>query len=91
MLTHQDIENAIVGHIGRILRENDQPVPAIGRDAHLTEELGLDSLAVASLYIALEDDFHIDLFEHRGDVIDMRTVADLTNAYASELAKTALA
>ena len=43
----------------------------------LTTDLGLDSLGMISLLVALEDTFHIELDESDMDPLALQTVADI--------------
>ena len=43
----------------------------------LTTDLGLDSLGMISLLVALEDTFHIELDETDMDPLALQTVADI--------------
>ena len=80
--TSLEIRQVISAEIARLLDEAGRPVPAIEDGCILTDDLSLDSLALASLFIALEDRFGVDPFSDKFDIVDMRTVADLNRAYS---------
>ncbi|WP_019927182.1 acyl carrier protein [Nocardia sp. BMG111209] len=73
---------AIVGRLAKVDRE-------IGSDDRLIEDLGLSSMALVELSVALESEF--DLQPVDGDVapVDLVTVADLEKLIAAAQSSTA--
>lgn len=78
------VRDLVIAEIQRLLAEVNRPCPAeITEEAALTDDIGLDSLSLASLYIALEDALQVDPFSNGINVTDMRTVGDVVNAYGA--------
>ncbi|MDA8231327.1 MAG: acyl carrier protein [Magnetospirillum sp.] len=90
MLITEDIRQVIITEIRKILDENGRRCGVIDDDALLTDDVGLDSLGLASLFIFLEDRFGTDPFMEKFNIVDMRTVADLVRAYRAVVAEPAL-
>jgi acyl carrier protein len=86
MLTTIDLRSAILHEIGEIRGSGVLAFDEIQDDARLTADLGLDSLALARMYIALEDRFGVDPFTDKFDIVDMRTLGDLLRAFKETLA-----
>ncbi|PTW62035.1 phosphopantetheine binding protein [Breoghania corrubedonensis] len=83
MLTATEIEHRITEHVRQILLASNKPAEGLAADKPLADGLGLDSLEMAGLFIALEDDFKVDPFLTRFSIVDMRSIADLTRAYSA--------
>jgi acyl carrier protein len=81
MLTHADARAVIDREIHALLLEHDQAVDALRGDDLLTD-LGLNSLQLARLVIALEAEFGADPFA-TGEVslAEARSVDEVTAAY----------
>lgn len=65
----------VAGHIARFLEDELAFGPAISPHLELQRDLALDSLALMSLVVVLEDRFRVVLCEEDGARV--RTVADL--------------
>ena len=55
-----DAKTVVIDTIHELLSRRDEPVPEIGFDADIYDEIGLDSLEVAELSAVLEDTFGTD-------------------------------
>lgn len=80
-----EVRHIILGEIGRLLNEGGQPMGSIDDNHLLTDDVGLDSLALASLFISLEDHFGVDPFFDAANVVDMRTVGHVVQVYSDAL------
>ena len=86
MLNSSDIPAIIAGHVTEIAALAGRSLDGVGYGQTLADDVGLDSLQIASLFIALEDEFQVDPFSERFSIVEMRTIADLANAYGTVLA-----
>jgi acyl carrier protein len=76
-IVHEQIRRVLVDRFG-------QAKPFSGQD-RLNGTLGLSSLDLAELVVALEDTFGADPFAKLVPITDMRTVDDLVRAYRAAL------
>jgi acyl carrier protein len=77
MLNSKNIRQLIIQEIQRLLAENGRQCEHIDENALLTNEVGLDSLAFASLFIFVEDRLGVDPFAEKINIVDIRTLGDL--------------
>lgn len=80
--TITEIEQAVTLALARTLRI---PESAVRPESLLESELGLDSLGMINVNIALEERFNIALNPCEETETQIRTVADLVNAAAKRL------
>jgi acyl carrier protein len=80
MLTRSTINEAVHSEIKLLLTdtlEHDETI----RDSSTFSDLGLNSLMLARLVIALEEEFTVDPFSMDRSIVDVHTVGDLVEAY----------
>jgi acyl carrier protein len=73
-----DAENSVMGHVRGLLRRRQQPDADINRDSDLYADLELDSLEVAELSAALEEELGKDPYS---EGIVPRTVGEVVDFY----------
>jgi len=78
-----EIRTAVEAEIQRVLEDSGRPVVGLRDDDLLFAKVGLDSLDLAQVVVALEQSLGIDPFRKRG--ISIRTFGDLVQAYRAEL------
>jgi acyl carrier protein len=79
--------HAIRAQLLQILNdETNLTLTAIAEDASLRDSLGLDSLDLTSVIVAIEDHYEIELT--RPELKDVDTVADLLNVIEPKVAVT---
>ncbi len=83
--TNQEIAEAVFDQIRELLVERDGEARPFSGTDRLNESLGLTSLDLAELVVALEDRFGIDPFAKLVPITDMQTPDDLIRAYRSGL------
>jgi acyl carrier protein len=83
MTRFPEIRTAVEAEIQRVLEESGRPVVSLRDDDSLFVTLGLDSLDLAQVVVALEQSLKVDPFRKRG--ISIRTFGDLVQAYRAEL------
>ena len=74
-----DVAEVAQGAILRLLARREGEVPAVTADAHLQDDLDLDSLELAELSVMLEDEYGHD--PYTAGVVP-RTVAEIAAFYA---------
>jgi acyl carrier protein len=84
-----DIEQKITDHVREILSLANKSHSNIAPHQALIDEIGMDSLELARLFIALEDEFQIDPFAEEFSVGNIQTIADLTRIYSALLSRPA--
>ncbi len=83
--TDREIAEAVFDQIRDMLRERDGEARRFSGADRLNESLGLTSLDLAELVVALEDRFGVDPFSKRLPITDMQTPDDLVRAYRTGL------
>lgn len=84
-----DIDNVIEQLIQEIAQERGLQLPALKDATEIVDELGFSSLAVAALIANLEERLGVDPFQDEDVMItDIRTIKDLSDAYARCLERT---
>jgi acyl carrier protein len=76
-----EISKTVRGQIDLLLDERDLPGRNIGPEDRLNADLGLTSLDLASLVVALEMKLKADPFQELVPITSIRTVGDLEAAY----------
>lgn len=85
MLIVDRIPEKIVGEIHSLLSEDGRRPPDIADCSELHADLGLSSLMIARLILALEEQFAVDPFIEDASAADLRTVGDLVRIYERAL------
>ena len=75
-----DVERAVQAEILRLLEQQGKPGAAVSAGDSLSDMLGLTSLDVVELIVALNARLGIDPFKQRA-FTEIRTVGDLVSAY----------
>ncbi len=65
--------------------DSDIDVNALTRETALSEEMGMNSVALLYMAVALEDEFGIDFSNE--NLGEMKTIGDVINAIEAALAK----
>jgi acyl carrier protein len=81
----ENIRATVQGKIQQVLEQTSRPRMSFEDDDLLFVEIGLDSLDLAQVVVALEQQLGVDPFRKSGTAI--RTFGDLVRAYQSELEK----
>ena len=76
------IENAVRGEIRRILDAQGTPIERISAGDSLSDALGLTSVDLVELVVALNARLRADPFRNRA-FTELQTVGDLVSAYAA--------
>ena len=83
-----EIEAVILKELGKIVRENADANGDVSLDANtnIARELGLDSLAIMDLVMALEDHFDISIpLDRIAETETVNELADLVNSLKTEV------
>ncbi|MDN3260901.1 acyl carrier protein [Streptomyces sp. CSDS2] len=86
MLTQETTRSIVFGALSELLQEAGAEHPAPSGDERLTD-LGLTSLLLARLIIQLEMETGVDPFAEDLLLSDVRTVAELIDAYHAALSR----
>ncbi len=91
MLNHHpnfaEISRAVREQVALLLDEKDLPARDVGSEDRLTADLGLTSLDLASLVVALEMTLKVDPFQELVPITSVRTIGDLEAAYVKFFSK----
>lgn len=78
----KNVETLLVKRLKQLLKQDKWDL--IGPGALLKEDLGLDSMRLVGLFSQVSSDMKIDLLSFGdADLLQLRTVGDLTNLFAS--------
>jgi acyl carrier protein len=78
----QEVRATVEAEVQRVLQNSGRPVRSFQDEELLFAQIGLDSLDVAQVVVAIEQSLGIDPFRKPGSPI--RTFGDLVHAYLSE-------
>ncbi|WNI17846.1 acyl carrier protein [Actinacidiphila sp. ITFR-21] len=90
MLTDKDIPDLIVREIRSLLLDQEGESASLAPEDTLAS-VGLNSLMLAQLLIQLEETLGVDPFGEDVSIADIRSIADLANAYERALTAEAAA
>jgi len=76
------IEARIISTIEMVCKNKGLTVTELNSDTVLNSSLGIESLDFAEIVIRLEDEFGMDPFSS-GEILQVRTISDLTKIYSS--------
>lgn len=75
-----EVENAVRAEIHRVLGMQGKRIEHVSFDDSLNDTLGLTSLDLVEIIVALNSRFHVDPFRQRA-FTELRTIGDLCGAY----------